>query len=716
MYKFYIRGIVQGVGFRPFIYNSCIRQNITGYVKNIGTGVVVDVDDKEKFLQILSQIPPQARIDSYSVTFDDQKFSDFKILESSGEGYSEIPADIYMCKDCLKELNDKDNRRYKYFFITCTNCGPRFSITNKNPYDRINTSMQEYEMCDKCKEEYTNPKNRRYHAQTIACHECGPKLFLKQKDTTQTEEVVFKTSKLLKDNAVVAVKGIGGFHLVCRTVPEAVKKLRDITGRSNKPYAVMCKDISMVEDIAQLNNIERELLLSEQRPIVVLKSKKSYPDVTELDTIGVMLPYTALHYLLFDYIDEPLVMTSSNYPDQPITIDDSKQLTENILTHDRIIENPIDDSVIKVINSKPLFLRRSRGYVPGSITLNENIVIKDKKNIKILSMGAELNNTFAIYNNESVTLSQYIGNTSNNDTLNNYKTALDKFLKFTHTIPDVILCDAHPEYNTNKYAFELSKKINIPLVKIQHHKAHAYSVAAEYGLTDFAAIICDGLGYGDDGNIWGGEIFHNNKRVGHLEEQYQLGGDSATITPSKMLFSILKKFLDDSEIETLLLKYHTAKELQIMHKQFAEKFNCPITTSCGRILDAAASLLDLCNSRTYDGRPAMVLEAHSSEPYDFEPVIENDILMTTPLFKYLVENIHKDKSRLAATVQHYIAQGMYAIASKYSKSIIFSGGCAYNNIITKFMIERNVFINTKVPSGDGGISFGQISYYLSHDN
>jgi hydrogenase maturation protein HypF len=712
MYKFIIKGVVQGVGFRPYIFNACKNAKLKGYVQNTGDGVVVEVDDKEKFIDILKNIPPLARIDEYKIESTSNTYDDFTIKKSSGKGFAEIPPDLFLCEYCQRELRDKKNRRHNYYFITCTNCGPRFSISKKSPYDRDTITMNVFDMCQECKQEYSNPKDRRYHAQTTACHKCGPRLKLivngKKLNEKFELELIRKTVELIKKNNIVAIKGVGGFHLACNLKPKTIKKLREITGRKHKPFAILCKDIDMVERISHVSEKEKEVLLSVQRPIVILKKKLSLPEVSELDTIGIMLPYTSLHYLLFDFIDEPIIMTSSNISDHPITINNDEQIVDNLLTHSRIIENPIDDSLLKIIQNRTFLLRRSRGFVPRSIPINNSC------NKQILALGAELSNTFCIYKNQKAILSQYMGTTSNSSTFNHYKKNIHKFLQFIDCKPDLILIDLHPDYNTSRYGEELSKSLQVPLIRVQHHKAHAYSVAVEHNIKDFVSIVCDGLGYGEDETIWGGEIFRNNKRVGHLEKQFQLGGDSATNYPGKMLFSILSKFLSYKECKKYLRDYFTEEQLHIMKKQLDEKFNCPLTTSCGRILDASSFLLGFCNERTYDGRPAMLLESNSTIPYELEPVIEGNILMTTPLFQFLVENINKDKKRLAATVQMYLAKGFFTIASQFKKPIVFSGGCAYNRIMSSFMIKNGVFVNEKVPSGDGGISFGQIAFYLAN--
>jgi hydrogenase maturation protein HypF len=418
----------------------------------------------------------------------------------------------------------------------------------------------------------------------------------------------------------------------------------------------------MVDLIAEVRGREEELLLSAQRPVVLLKKRDSLEKVTELDTVGIMLPRNKLHYSLLDYLEEPVVMI-----------------------------NPTADSIVKVVENKALFLIQSRGFVPKQIDLVES----EKK---MLSLGAEMGNTFCFYQKGKANLSSFIGTTSSQEVFEKHKKMANSFLESEKIVPDVILCDLHPEYNTYVFAKELSERKGIPLERVQHHKAHAYSVAGEHNLTDFTAIVCDGLGFGEDGNIWGGEVFHNSERIGHLEEQYQLGGDSATRYPAKMLFSILRKFLTKEETKKHLRSFFSDKQLTVLDKQLSEKFNSPITTSCGRILDAASFLLGFCSERTYDGRPAMVLEANSTNPFELKPIIKNNVLKTTPLFEFLVNNIQRDKKRLAATVQQYLAEGMYEIASQYEKPIVFSGGCAYNRIMSSYLIKKGVLVNEKVQS------------------
>lgn len=703
MYRFFVQGVVQGVGFRPFIHKACTRVGLKGYVQNTGDGVFIVVDDKDKLLEIFQHLPPLARIDSYSVEEVAETYPDFSIRPSSGEGFSEIPPDLFLCEECLKELRDHSDYRHNYFFITCTNCGPRFSTTFSSPYDRKHTSLQEFPLCSHCQAEFEDPSSRRYHAQTIACSHCGPQLTLS----------LVEASKALLREEVISVKGVSGFHLVCLPTPLAVSRLRELTGRPNKPYALMCRDLFQAKNFVHISSAEERLLSSERRPIVILQKKEPVlADVSELDSLGIMLPYTGLHYLLFDHVSGPLVMTSSNLPDEPISIDSSSQVVSTVLSHTRKIVNPLDDSLLKVVSGQPLFLRRSRGYVPESLS------VPLSSSQTILALGAEMSSTFSIYHNGKIISSQYLGTLSNPDSFSRYTETIKTFLLFTHSTPDVLVCDLHPQYRSTQYAEQLSQEWGIPLVRVQHHRAHAYSVALEHGLDDFVAVVCDGTGFGEDGSLWGGEIFLNDIRVGHLEPQVQLGGDSAALHPGKMLFSLLRTFLSFEESTHYVSSFFSASDLSLMDTQLRESFNCPTTTSCGRILDAASCLLGLCSERTYEGRPALLLEANSTEPYPLEPVIEGTMLLTTPLFEFLVENLDKDKARLAATVQEYLAAGLFRIASSFGKPIVFSGGCAYNRLFTTYFLERGAKVNTSVPCGDGGISYGQIAYHLtnSRDN
>lgn len=721
MYKIFVQGIVQGVGFRPYIYRKAKENGLVGSVKNTGNGVEIIINDKD-FIEKLTNLPPLAKITDYIIKEMKSKktYSDFIILKSTySEGETELPADIFMCDDCLKELKDKKNRRHNYYFITCTNCGPRFSMIEDYPYDRPLTSMNEFKMCSKCEAEYTNPLDRRYHAQTVACKDCGPKLKLLcgKEDISGSSDVetIKKAVDLIQSKESIAIKGVGGFHICSLCDDDSVGRVRNILNRPYKPFAVMVKDIDMVETVACVSAKEKELLCSPQRPIVAIekKQKDDFKSVSELDSIGIMLPYTALHFLMFDFIDVPLLMTSCNIPGEPVSI--TEKIGKYFLTHERKIVNRCDDSVLKVIEDKTFFLRRSRGYTPIPVRLPTDC-------LDTVAVGAELNNVICTVKKNKCYLSQYVGDTSKYETFNFLKDTVYNSIKLTRLKPEIVVCDLHPTYNSTVFAKELAEKYNAKLIQIQHHKAHVASVAAEHTLTDYVGIAVDGLGYGDDGNIWGGEVFdvkngNEFRRIGHLEEQPQLGGDSATLYPKKMLFGILSKLLDENEL--IKLGLFDEQESRLYLKVLENNFNVPITTSSGRILDAVSALLGFCDRRTYDGRPAMILESVATKPYDFEPVISNkngkSVLVTTSLFEFLLNSINKDKGRLAATAQMYLAKGFFEIAKQKAGNetpIVLSGGVAYNRMISEFMMKNDVIVNKDIPCGDGGICYGQA--YLSN--
>ncbi len=716
MYRIFVQGIVQGVGFRPYIYRKAKEHDLCGSVRNIGNGVEIIINDKD-FIQKLTNLPPLAKISEYTVIKYKSKknFSDFSILKSiTSKGETELPADIFLCDDCVKELRDKNNRRHDYYFITCTNCGPRFTIIEDYPYDRPYTSMHEFKMCPECTNEYINPLNRRYHAQTIACKNCGPKLRLlrgvKNVSGSSDIDTIKKTVDLIKSGEIVSIKGVGGFHTTSLCDDKNVLKIRRLFHRPHKPYAVMVKDIKMAKKISYVSQREKELLESPQRPIIILQKKNtdSFSIASELDTIGVMLPYTALHYLLFDYLHEPLVMTSSNTPGEPIST--TEDIGKYFLTHERRIVNRCDDSVLKVINNTPFFLRRSRGYTPLPILLP--IVCQDT-----ISVGAEMNNVICAVKKNKCYLSQYIGDTSQYETYKYLKETTLKFIHLTRSKPKIITCDLHPGYNSTIFAQELAKKFQAKLIQIQHHMAHIASVAAEHNLTEYIGIAMDGLGYGNDGKLWGGEIFsiHSGNRftrIGHLEEQPQIGGDSATRHPKKMLFGILSKILNEEEL--LKIRLFNDKHSRFYLKMLRNDFNIQYTTSTGRVLDAASALLGFCDIRTYDGRPAIILESKATTPLKFEPIFSKKngvtILMTTPLFNFLFSSKAK-KGSLAATTQMYLAKGLYMIAREKARKknipIVFSGGVAYNRMISEYLLHHGVLVNKNLPSGDGGICYGQ---------
>jgi hydrogenase maturation protein HypF len=753
--KIKVKGIVQGVGFRPFVYRIAKKNNLKGYVKNLGNYVEILVEGKrediESFINDLkNKKPPLSRIDKLDIEEikdNSLNFDDFYIIKSENaqdEEEGTIPADVAICDDCLREMFDKNDRRYRYPFTACTNCGPRFTIVEKLPYDRENTSMRDFPLCKECLEEYKNPFDRRFHAQATCCPICGPKVFLTdgKEIIAEKDDAIRETVKLLEEGYILAIKGIGGTHLACKVgEDEPVLNLRERLGRPTQPFAVMSK-IEYIDLFAEVDEVEREILTSLRRPIVVLKKGEDYDKyfseyVSNLDTIGVMLPYSGLHYLLFDK-EIAYVMTSANLPGLPMVKDNDEILkklegiADYFLLHNRRIVNRCDDSVVKKVANRIVFLRRSRGFAPEPIKVD----IENDKNI--LCVGAELNSTACIVKRNKFYLTQYIGNTSKYETFCYLRDAINNILRLTNTNKiDAIVCDLHPQFNSTKLAEELAEKFGVEILRVQHHFAHAYSLLGDNNYFDDAIILSlDGVGYGLDGNIWGGEVllFKDNKmeRVGHLEEQYQLGGDLATKYPLRMLLSILYKAIGE-EVYDFIKTYNffSDKELRLLKFQLDKKLNCPITTSTGRVLDAISSLLSICFEKTYDGEPSIRLEPVANRfkgDIEVEPKIKNNILNTTELIYKCYEMLlnNESKEKIAYYAHIYIADGLFEIAKKIAdkygiNTIGITGGVSYNRIITERVMNNakkegfNFIYHQRVPNGDGGISFGQgVAYILKN--
>ena len=728
------KGLVQGIGFRPFVYRIAVKHGLKGYVRNVGDGTVeifVEGGNIEGFLKELKNAP-LSQIEKMDIREEkDRGYENFVIEKSTGERKEKgaiVPPDIAICDECLREMYDGNNRRYRYFFITCTHCGPRYTIIRKLPYDRGNTTMDEFAMCEDCEKEYKNPVDRRYHAQTVACGKCGPEIFLVKDNAIieKGEEAIGRAAKEIEQGHIVAIKGIGGFHLaVDAQSDEAVGRLREIYGRPSQPFAVMVRDIDSAERIAHIDDLEKKLLTSFSRPIVVLRKKgeKLSRFVSPgLHTIGVMLPYTGLHHLLFDHLEtDAIVMTSANHPGNPILKDEeemNKIDADCFLIHNRKIHQRCDDSVIKVVNGKASFLRRSRGYVPLPLDVHINF----KRDVAAL--GPELDVTICLMTGNKAILSQYIGDTSKYDTLEYLKDCFQHLCGLLGVEPSVIACDLNPAFETSQLAREIAEEKEIEVIEVQHHFAHAASLIGEHGLDESICIAIDGYGYGLDGQAWGGEIIYAGrdfKRMGHIEYFPLLGGDRATYYPLRVVAGILGKKVEDWLIERKDAFPHGEREIEVMLRQ---KGNI-LTSSCGRFLDGISALLDICHYRSYEGEPAMKLEAVAAsgkEAMEIEPEIKGDKIVVKEIFEEIFENLKRYRREdLAFTAQKYIATSLAELAiekadSEGVKNIGISGGCAYNDFITTEIARRvkreglNFYQNEKVPCGDGGVSFGQGIY------
>ncbi|MHA1378428.1 MAG: carbamoyltransferase HypF [Candidatus Helarchaeota archaeon] len=757
----YVNGIVQGVGFRPFIYREAKSLHLFGYVLNLGNkGVKIEVEGKKnnikKFIeQIRENCPPISRIDKIEVEWEKKEtgFGDFKILkslESSGDSIV-LPPDISICNDCLKDFNDEENLRYYHYpFIACSICGPRYTTVTDLPYDRPYTTMIEFPFCKDCNIEYSNPDYRRYHAQTFACNVCGPHFKLYDKDGAVFSEKETFTSaiKLLKEDNILAMMGIGGVHLVATTNEETIFKLRNRKKkRKYKPFAIMAPSIEVIKSFAEVSPLEEKLLTSFRRPIVLLEKCPDYflsEQISPgLSTVGVFLPYSGMHYLLFENNDFPaLIMTSGNISNLPMAIDRNKVLEElkdiadYFLLHNRKIYQRCDDSVVFLLNEKMTIIRRSRGFVPEHIDLPFSAT-----DVELVAVGPELHSTASVLKKNRIYPSQHIGDVTSLellDFLDNSINHLTKLLKMEHF--DAFICDYNPVFLSTKLAKRRAAELGSRLIRVQHHHAHAAAIMAEFEIdpdSQIIGIILDGVGYGEDGKGWGGEIFLANynkfERLAHLEYQPMPAGDRCVYYPVRMLASILSKQLPLNELRALIEGNYLAglphgkEELNLLLKQIKNKTNLTYSSGTGRVLDALSALLKICFERTYEGEPAIRLEhfAKKGNPkavkFDFTIETGKETIIKTSDLIYQALQHFKDGIKpqdIAASFQFNLANKIAEVAVDFAKkehikNIGLSGGVAYNKAMTvnfKKYIEKhnlNFLQHETIPSGDAGVSIGQ---------
>jgi hydrogenase maturation protein HypF len=747
--KINVTGIIQGVGFRPFIYHIAVQNGLTGYVRNRGdAGVEILIEGNEQAIQnflhdLRAKKPPLAQIHDILTAKltgknEHAKFTIHKSSEETALSGSVIPPDIAICNECLAELRDPNDPRYEYFFITCTNCGPRFTIIERLPYDRENTTMREFPMCSFCHKEYADPLNRRFHAQTVACPKCGPQAYLTTRDgePIQHSDPVREAGRLLSEGAILAIKGYGGFHVAASTTKEKpLLALRKAKHRRAKPFAVMARSIDAAKTFAEVTATEKALLTSYARPIVLLNKNSQFnlsPLIApDLHNVGVMLPYTGLHYMLFDrVVDAAFVMTSANPPNQPIVKDNDEALetlggtVDYFLFHNRKIAYRCDDSVTRVHGNRNAFIRRSRGYAPAPIMLNE----KTKR--CVVGLGGELNNTSCVLQANKAFISQHVGDVENLETKTFLQEATNHLIRLTNSHVDAVACDLHPKFTTTALAQELAEANNLQLIQVQHHHAHIAALMMEHAVDAVIGIACDGYGYGTDGEAWGGEILFctresaNFKRLAHLEPQPLIGGDAATRYPLRMAAAILNKKVN---VAPWLLQNaghlpHGETEAKLILNQLGQASGTVETTSCGRVLDAVAAVLGICHERTYEGEPAMKLESAATKGKDalkLKPIIKGDSLDTGQLLLEVFENRDRlPKADLAYSAHAYLATGLASMAVEKAKensvrTIGFSGGAACNEILASIMRETveaagmRFLVHEAVPAGDGGVSFGQ---------
>ena len=735
--KILTQGIVQGVGFRPYIYRLAVDLNLNGYVRNLGNVVeiIIEGENTDLFIKRLPcELPPIAKIDSMIVEdIDVTNYADFEIMESgdSYSGISVIPPDIAICDKCLEEIRNPDDRRYKYPFNACTDCGPRFTVIESVPYDRIRTSMDEFPLCDDCLVEYREPLNRRYHGEAICCGDCGPQMEIYEGSVKLDVENPIKVgADKLKEGKILAIKGIGGTHLVVDAYnDEAIRELRHRLNRPNQAFAVMAKDLKSVQNYAELSEKEINTITSNKRPIVILKKNDNYPFPESLSpglhNIGVMLPYSPMHYLLFDEGDiDTYVMTSANIPGEPMMITNEEIIggvNDYSLVHNRKILNRCDDSVIRFRNNELSFIRRSRGYTPEPYEINYDV-----NGANVLALGPELDVTFSIAKDNIAYPSQHIGNTNKPKTLKFLRQAIENMQRITKISEfDVIACDMHPHFFTTRLAHELAEKYDAEVMPIQHHHAHSIALANDHGLEEMIAIAADGVGYGSDGTSWGGEILYTNinsfERLAHLQRQMMPGGDMATRYPARMLASIL----NDENLIKNYSKYFKYGETEIKNifKQIESGINVGVTTSTGRVLDSMAVALEVAHERTYEGECSMKLEScayYATKDLEIPFTIEDNTLNTTEILKEVVGLYQngENKADVACAGQNAVAKGLAELAiraadKKGIEEIGATGGVFYNEAITttvKNYIEKegyNFIQHTNTCAGDGSVSLGQ---------
>ena len=737
-----ITGIVQGVGFRPFVYRLAQDYRLTGWVLNTNQGVQIYIEGAEEYLDsfqhhLVEDLPPLALIRTIEIeTVKVAGFTDFHIRHSEGadEKTAMIPPDIAICADCRQEVHDPHNRRFHYPFTNCTNCGPRFTIIRDLPYDRAMTTMAGFPMCPICQAEYDDPGHRRFHAQPNACPACGPQLQILDREQ---QPVADDATSLLKAGKILAVKGLGAFHLaIDARNPMAVAELRRRKQRDAKPFAVMARDITAAECYCHISDLERQWLISPSAPIVVLHERTDsglpvniiHPG---LSTLGMMLPYTPLHYLLFDQELDLLIMTSANISDEPLIIDNATaweqliELADYFLLHNRDIVQPCDDSVMTITPlATPQLLRRARGFVPRGILLPQ-------ASRPLLALGGEMKNTFCLSRNGEAFLSQHWGDLNHYRNYIRFQEGLKRFQQLLAIEPELLVHDLHPDYQTTRWA----KQQSLPRLAVQHHHAHLASAMADNGLNgEVLGLICDGSGWGPDGAVWGGELlrggYQNYQRLGHLRYMLLPGGEITIRRPYRMAFAYLLTALEGA-VDTIADNYLpdlSPEERSLLLQQLHAAHPRLITSSCGRLFDAVGALLGISPISRYEGQTAIELEAiadpgergiYSWQVYQREEQLIMDPVSMWPEMIYDLEHrrtigsiAQKFHISLAAMFSHALVQARELSALN---RVVLSGGCFHNKVLLFELIRMldkcgfEVYHHQQVPPGDGGIALGQVA-------
>lgn len=777
-----VRGTVQGVGFRPTVWRLACDEGLVGEVLNDSFGVLIRTTGNagaiSQFLtRLQSEAPPLSQIETIETqVLSLRNFEDFRIAESvSGENCTRVTPDAAVCAACSAEVLDPKERRYGYPFANCTHCGPRFSIVKEVPYDRVNTTMADFPMCAACKREYLQPADRRFHAQPIACPACGPSIWLERFDTSvvaahaTTDTPLDSAIELLKNGAVVAIRGLGGFHLACdATNPEAVQRLRQRKHRYGKPFALMARDLDVIRRYCNLTSAEADLLQSPEAPIVLLAADgpERLPEgiAPGLNTVGFMLPYTPLHLLITRQIDGPLVMTSGNVSDEPqvTSLDTARTglrgIADAMLMHNREIANRIDDSVVRIVAGRPSVMRRARGYAPSAVPLPPGF----EGAPDLLAFGGELKATFCVVKDGAAVLSQHQGDLEDVSTFEDYQKNLHLYSKIYDHCPRLLVADMHPEYLSAKLAKQHAAAHDLPLLEVQHHHAHVASCMAENGVPLNAppvlGIAIDGLGYGNDGTIWGGEFlladYRSYRRIAAFKPVAMIGGVQAIREPWRNTYAHLvagqgwARFVERfSALE--LYRYLTTKPLATIDRMLETGLNVPLASSCGRLFDAVAAALGLCADRAlFEGQGAMELEAlaeprlpATEPPYSFtingQAASGLLYLDSSPMWEELLEDIGRSTpvARMASRFHYGLARAIRDMVARIRgtinvdappNTIALSGGCFQNKLLLEEVVRLlvadglNCLMHTKVPTNDGGLALGQAAIaaarHIEHTN
>ncbi len=744
-----IQGAVQGVGFRPFIYRLAADLGVRGWVNNSAQGVMIEAEAEppqlDHFLtQIEAQKPPHSIIQHIAVELIPATGEPrFEIRQSSAAGARStiILPDLATCPDCLREIFDPTNRRYRYPFTNCTHCGPRYSIIQRLPYDRPHTTMAGFIMCEECRAEYENPLDRRFHAQPNACPHCGPQISLWDRMGTVSathDEALLAATAAIRRGEIVALKGIGGFQLlVDARDPNAVTRLRERKQRPDKPFAVMIPTLEQVRMLCEVGEMEEGLLTSSEAPIVLLHRLAHDALCDEIapknPNLGVMLPYTPLHHLLMAELGFPIVATSGNLSGEPICTDEHealarlKGIADCFLIHDRPIARPVDDSVMRVMAGTACTLRRARGYAPLPVTLPTALPMT-------IATGAHLKNTVAVSVGQQAVLSQHIGDLDTAEAVATFRHVLDDLQGLYEQPPAVIACDLHPDYRSTLLAQELAQQANIPLIRVQHHYAHVLACMVEHRLTaPVLGIAWDGTGYGTDGTIWGGEFLYiteeSFERSAYLRPFRLLGGEQAIREPRRTALSMLFELYGDDLPDVASLGFSPA-ELTILKAALRKGLNAPLTSSMGRLFDGVAALLGLCQRANFEGQAAMALEFACDGittdrwyPHEVTPVTvgsghKRSIIDWKLILKGILDDLVAGwrVSEIAAVFHNTLVEMIFSIAvHSQLEQVVLSGGCFQNKRLLEASISRlckagfHVYWSQNIPANDGGIALGQIA-------